>query len=126
MVPEGWAERADALVAQLYALSLAYRHPRTPARAKLVIVLTLGYAVSPIDPIPDFLPGIGYLDELVVLPLGVMLALRLTPDEVVDACRERADEELDAGAARWVAAGVVLLLWAALGALALRVFTSWS
>lgn len=120
MVPDGWAERADALAGQLYALSLAFRHPRTPVRAKLVIALTLGYAVSPIDPIPDFIPGLGYLDELVVLPLGVMLALRLIPDEVVDACRERADEELDAGAVRWVAAGAVLLLWAVLGALALR------
>jgi uncharacterized membrane protein YkvA (DUF1232 family) len=124
MAVERWKERAEALESDVYALYLAYRHPRTPVRAKGVIALTVAYAVSPVDPIPDFLPGVGYLDELVVLPVGVALALRLTPDDVVDECRERADEEIDVGRARWVVAGIVLAVWILLGVLAVRAVAS--
>lgn len=120
MVLESWKERAEELEAEVYALYLAFRDARTPLAAKGVIVLIVGYAVSPIDPIPDFIPGVGYLDELIVLPLGVMLALRLIPEEVMEECRRRADEELDVGKARWIAAGLTLLLWAMLVILAVR------
>ncbi|RBI63038.1 hypothetical protein DMJ13_00310 [halophilic archaeon] len=126
MAFEGWKERAEALEADVYALYLAYRHPRTPVYARGVIVLLVAYAVSPIDPVPDFVPGVGYLDELVVLPVGVALALRLIPDDVVDECRERADGEIDAGRVRWVVAGVVLALWLLLGVLAVRTATNWA
>lgn len=120
MAFEAWKERAERLETEMYALYLAYRDPRTPVVAKGVIVLLVAYAVSPIDPIPDFLPGIGYLDELVVLPLGVLLARRLVPDEVMAECRSRADEEIDVGKARWIVAGLTILLWVVLIALAVR------
>lgn len=120
MAFEAWKERAERLETEMYALYLAYRNPRTPVVAKGVIVLLVAYAVSPIDPIPDFLPGIGYLDELVVLPLGVLLARRLVPAEVMAECRGRADEEIDVGKARWIVAGVTILLWVVLIALAVR------
>jgi uncharacterized membrane protein YkvA (DUF1232 family) len=124
MAVEGWKERAQELEGQVYALYLAYRDPRTPIHAKGVIVLVVAYAISPIDPIPDFVPGLGYLDELILLPVGVALAVRLLPDSVVDDCRERADEEIDARNARWVVAGIVLLCWLALGMLAVRTLTN--
>lgn len=122
VVLESWKRRASELEAEVYALYLAYRDPRTPVAAKAVILALVAYAVSPIDPIPDFVPGLGYLDELVLLPLGVALALRLVPDDVLDECRSRADEEIDAGRARWIVAGITVLLWALLAVLALRTF----
>lgn len=100
MAFEAWRERAEELETGMYALYLAYRDPRTPVAARAAIVLLVAYAVSPIDPIPDFLPGIGYLDELIVLPPGAVLALRLVPDGVMAECRDRADEEIDVGKAR--------------------------
>ena len=97
---ESWRERAETLEAEVYALYLALRDARTPLAAKGVIALVVAYAASPVDPIPDVLPVVGYLDELVVLPLGVALALRLTPDPVLEECRRRAEEEIDVGRAR--------------------------
>lgn len=125
MAFERWKERANALEEQVYVLYLSYRDPRTPTLAKVVIVLTVAYAVSPVDPIPDFVPVLGYLDELLVLPVGAALALRLVPDEAVDDCRERTPEEIDAGYVRWVVAGVVLVAWFVLGALAVRTLAGW-
>lgn len=117
---ESWRERAEALEAEVYALYLALRDARTPLAAKGVIALVVAYAASPVDPIPDVLPVVGYLDELVVLPLGVALALRLTPDAVLEECRRRADEEIDVGRARWIVAGVTVVLWAVALGLAAR------
>lgn len=115
-----WKERAERVETEVYALCVAYRDARTPLAAKGVIAVLVAYAVSPVDPIPDFVPVLGYLDELVILPLGVALALRLIPEEVMAECRARADEELDVGNARWIAAGVAVLAWAVLGVLAVR------
>ena len=70
---ETWKQRARRLSAQTYALYLAYRHPRTPWYAKAFAALGVGYVFSPIDPIPDFIPGVGLLDEMVVVPVGVFL-----------------------------------------------------
>ncbi|MFC7044424.1 YkvA family protein [Halobacteriaceae archaeon GCM10025711] len=112
-----WRERAERLEAEVYALSLAARDARTPWYAKAVLLLVVAYAVSPVDPIPDFLPVVGYLDELVVVPLGAAVAVRLVPDDVLAACRERADEDAVAGRVRWVGAALVLLGWLLAGAL---------
>lgn len=122
MVLASWKERAEDLQSEVYALYLASRDRRTPVVAKGVIVLIVAYVVSPIDPIPDFIPGLGYLDELFVLPLGVALALRLIPENVLAECRARADDELDVGKARWIVAGITVLAWATLLLLVVRVF----
>lgn len=124
-VIEAWQDRAAELETEVYALYLAIRDSRTPFVAKIVIVLVVGYAVSPIDPIPDFIPGLGYLDELVVLPIGALIALWLVPDHIMDECRQRATEEIDAGRTRWIAAGIVLLIWISIGALLARTVTTW-
>src|ERR671911_253524 len=89
---ETWKQRARRLSAQTYALYLAYRHPRTPWYAKVFAALIVGYVFSPIDPIPDFIPGVGLLDEMVVVPIGVLLAAKMIPREVMDECREKARE----------------------------------
>ena len=81
---------AKALKRDVVALWLAARHPRTPAVAKLVAGLTAAYALSPIDLIPDFIPVLGYLDDLLIVPAGIWLALRLIPPELLTEFRDRA------------------------------------
>ncbi len=81
--------RAQALEAETYSLYLAARDPRTPWAARLIVLLTVAYALSPIDLIPDFVPVLGYLDDLVIVPAGIALALRLIPAEVMTEARSR-------------------------------------
>lgn len=82
--------RARALKTETYALYLAARDPRTPWYAKGLVFLVVGYALSPIDLIPDFIPVIGYLDDLLIVPAGIAVALRMIPPQVMDEARERA------------------------------------
>jgi uncharacterized membrane protein YkvA (DUF1232 family) len=115
-------ERARSLKEDTYALYLAAKHPQTPWYAKLLVAGIVAYALSPIDLIPDFIPILGYLDELVLLPLGIALALRLIPPPVLAECRARAQDVLRAGKpvsrtaaaviiAIWIAVAVVLGVW---------------
>jgi uncharacterized membrane protein YkvA (DUF1232 family) len=124
---EAWKRRARQLSAQTYTLYLAYRHPRTPWYAKVFAALIVGYVFSPLDPIPDFIPGVGLLDEMVVVPIGVLLATKMIPREVMEECGEKACEvtEGEKPVSR-VAAVVVVAVWLLCVALAiflaLRVF----
>jgi uncharacterized membrane protein YkvA (DUF1232 family) len=124
---EAWKRRARQLSAQTYALYLAYRHPRTPWYAKVFAALVVGYVFSPIDPIPDFIPGVGLLDEMVVVPMGVLIAAKVIPRQVMEECQEKAREvaEGEKPVSR-VAAMVVVALWllcvAVAVLLAVRVF----
>ena len=83
-------ERARRLKREIHALWLAYRDPRTPWLARLLIACIIAYALSPIDLIPDPIPLLGYVDDLILLPLGIDLALRLIPETVMADCRARA------------------------------------
>lgn len=107
-----WKLRARELAGQTYALYLAYRHPRTPWYAKVFAALVVGYVFSPIDPIPDFIPGVGLLDEMVVVPIGVLIAAKMIPREVMQECQESAREvaEGEKPVSR-VAAVVVVAVW---------------
>ena len=107
-----WRRRAAELKSDIFALYLAARDPRVPWYAKGLAVMVTAYAFSPIDLIPDFIPVLGYLDDLVLLPLGIALTLRLIPSAVWAECRARARVEA-AGRSRagWVAAGVIVMLW---------------
>ena len=89
---EAWKRRARRLTSQTHALYLAYRHPRTPWYAKIFTALIVGYVFSPIDPIPDFIPGVGLLDEMVVVPIGVFIAARMIPPQVMKECQWKARE----------------------------------
>ena len=110
------AARVHALKREAVALYFAARDPRTPLIAKLLAVALVAYALSPIDLIPDFIPVIGLLDDLVLLPLGIALVLRLIPPEAMADARAKAESVL--ALPRNIAAAVVIvLLW--LGALAL-------
>jgi uncharacterized membrane protein YkvA (DUF1232 family) len=112
-----WKRRARQLKLETWAVYLAVRDPRTPWYARLVAVCVVGYALSPIDLVPDFIPVLGYLDDLILVPLGLALALRLIPQPVLEECRERA--RLEAGRpGNWRAGLVVVFTWLGLAALA--------
>ena len=107
-----WKMRARQLQAEVYALYLAYRDPRVPWYAKAVAACVVGYALSPIDLIPDFIPVLGYLDDLVLIPLGIALVLRMIPPAVMDECRARAHAELvDGKPVSRAAAAVIVMIW---------------
>ena len=100
---------------ELYALYLAYRDPRTPWYARLLAAAVVAYALSPIDLIPDFIPVLGYLDDLILVPLGIALAVRLIPAAVVEDSRRRARDAIQDGAIRtWPAVAAIAAVWAAL------------
>lgn len=108
--------RARTLKADIYALYLAYRDPRVPWYAKAFAALVVGYAVSPVDLVPDFIPLLGYLDDLVLLPLGISLALRMIPSDVMEECRAIARSSQADGRrlVSWTAGVFILLIWAVL------------
>jgi uncharacterized membrane protein YkvA (DUF1232 family) len=117
---DAWKRRARRLSAQTYALYLAYRDPRTPWYAKIFAALVVGYVFSPIDPIPDWIPGVGLLDEMVVVPVGVFIAAKMIPRQVMEESQEKAREvaEGERPVSR-VAAVVVVAVWLLFVALAL-------
>ena len=115
---ERWKQWARGLKTEVYALYLAYRDPRVPWYARLLAACVVGYAFSPIDLIPDPIPVLGYLDDLVLVPLGVTLALRLIPAEVMAENRAKAREVMRQGKpVNRVAAVVIVVVWLLLGAL---------
>src|ERR1700712_3490364 len=112
-----WKHWARTIKRDAHAIYLAARDPRVPWYAKALAIAVAGYALSPIDLIPDFIPVIGYLDELILLPLGIWVVVALIPDEVMVEYRAKADE---AGQRPTSRAGMaaIILLWIA-GALML-------
>lgn len=117
-------ERARALKRQTVVLYFAFRNPQTPWYAKLLIFLTVAYAVSPIDLIPDFIPVLGYLDDIIIVPLGVFLSLKLIPAKVLEECRAHADERI--ADVRFQRAGliIVIVVWTVVIAIVVAIMLS--
>jgi len=115
-----WKQRARQLKSETYALFLAYRDRRTPWYARLFAACVVAYALSPVDLIPDFIPVLGYVDDLILIPLGMALALRMIPAEVMAESRLRAREQLVQGRPlSWTAAAIIVAIWLLLAVLAL-------
>jgi uncharacterized membrane protein YkvA (DUF1232 family) len=113
-------QRARQLKAETWALTLAVREPRTPWYAKLLVAGIVAYACSPIDLIPDFVPALGYLDDLVLLPLGIAWALQLVPPAILSECRARAQATIQDGKpVSWVAGAIIVILWLGVAVLGL-------
>ena len=110
---------ARALKRDTYTLYFACRDPRTPWYAKAVTGFVVAYALSPIDLIPDFIPVIGYLDDLVLVPLGIFVAVRLIPADVLADCRATAHAQAAKPTDRRAAA-VIIAIWILAAVLALR------
>jgi len=111
-------QRARHLKAETYALYLAARDHRTPWYAKLLVAGIVAYALSPIDLIPDFVPVLGYLDDLILIPMGIALAIRLIPGPVLVACRTQASATMQSGKpVSRIAGAVIVVVWLVLAAL---------
>lgn len=109
---ERWKAQVRQVKTETYALYLAYKDARVPWYAKVFAACVVGYAFSPIDLIPDFVPILGYLDDLVLVPLGLTLALKMIPGEVLEECRQKAQEALSQDKPRnWTAGIVIAALW---------------
>lgn len=117
---EDWKHQARRLKGLVYALYVAYRDPRTPWAARIVAACVVGYAFSPIDLIPDPIPILGYLDDLVLIPLGVALAVKLMPADVWADAQAEAARVLEQGRpVNRVAAAIIIALWLGLAVAAI-------
>ncbi len=113
-----------ALKGEALALYFALRHPRTPRAAKVLAAAVVAYAFSPVDLIPDFVPFLGYVDDLVILPLGISMAIRLVPPDVMVECRAQAQRTMDrVRPVIWTAAIVIIVFWLVVIALIVRALT---
>jgi uncharacterized membrane protein YkvA (DUF1232 family) len=106
-----WRERARRLKLELFALYLAARHPPTPWYAKFIVAGFVAYAVTPVDLLPDALPLLGWIDDLIFVPIAIALAVRFVPAPVLAECRERARERVASMRTPW---GVIVAVWLAL------------
>jgi len=103
--------RARVLKNESIAVYLATKDPRTPWYAKVIAICTVAYALSPIDLIPDFIPILGYLDDIIIVPAGITLAIRLIPAEVLDDARRNvAGSSVERGVG-YVGAGIIAIVW---------------
>ena len=109
---KSWMIKSKKLKSETYALYLASKHPRTPWHAKVLAALIIGYALSPIDLIPDFIPVVGYLDDLILVPLGIALLFKIIPRDILEECRTKAEAGLSRGKPKsWIAAIIIVLIW---------------
>jgi len=115
-----WKRRARQLRTEIDAICLAYKDPRVPWYAKLLIACVIGYALSPIDLMPDFIPVIGYVDDLILVPLGIALTLKMIPPAVLAECREKARTDTTRRKrTNWIAATLILSIWVLLALFAI-------
>jgi uncharacterized membrane protein YkvA (DUF1232 family) len=111
-MPSWLKTKTNLLKAEVYALYLAAKDPRTPWYAKAVAVLVVGYALSPFDIIPDFIPVLGLIDEMVILPAGYWLVVKLIPPNIMQEAREKAKVQVvKIKRVVWVAIILFILFW---------------
>ena len=90
---------------------MAIKDPRIPWYAKALMALTIGYAISPIDLIPDFIPVIGQIDDLIIVPAGISLAVKMIPKNVMEEYRQKARAEPIDSRTKWVVAATIISIW---------------
>lgn len=106
---KAWAKK---LKRQIFVLYFACKDERVPWYAKLFTAFVVAYAFSPIDLVPDFIPVLGYLDDLVLVPLGIVVALKLIPRSVIPDCEMKAEEMMKRGKPKnWIAASIIVMIW---------------
>ncbi|KJH73641.1 YkvA family protein [Aliterella atlantica] len=111
-----WRQQLKKLQQETYAIYIACKDPRVPWYARLLAGVVVAYAFSPIDLIPDVIPVIGYLDDLILVPLGIALVIKMIPPQVLQDCREKAATAMAEGKpTNWTAAIIVVVLWFVLG-----------
>jgi len=109
---KSWKAKSKQLRTEVVTLYLACKHARTPWYAKALAALIIGYALSPIDLIPDFIPLLGYLDDLILIPEGITLLVKIIPKDILEECRTKAQSGFSDGKPKnWVAAIIIVLIW---------------
>lgn len=117
-----WKQHALELKTEAYALGLAVKHPGTSWYAKALAAAVVAYALCPIDLIPDFIPIIGYVDDLLLVPLGIALALKLIPPQIVSECRAQAETSMqEVRPTSWIAAAIIIAIWVLTAAIVVAV-----
>jgi len=112
---ETWEQRARELKTETYALYLAVKDPRVPWYARFSALCVVAYALSPIDLIPDFIPVLGYLDDLILVPIGIALTIKMIPADVLAECRGKAQARMTQDKLLgWVGAAVIIAIWLAI------------
>ena len=111
MPKESWKEKGKRLKTDVYAFCMAIKDPRVPWYAKVLMALTIGYAISPIDLIPDFIPVIGQIDDLIIVPAGISLAVKMIPKSVMEEYRQKARAEPIDSRTKWVVAATIISIW---------------
>jgi len=107
-----WKTKVKQLRSEVYALYLASKHPKTPWYAKAFAVFIIGYALSPVDLIPDFIPVVGYIDDLIIVPAGISLLIKMIPKEILEECREKArSQSVGKKRSKWIAGAIIILIW---------------
>ncbi len=106
--------RAKALKKDLTVLYYAYQKPETGFLPKLLSFLALGYALSPFDLIPDFIPVVGHLDDLIIVPFLIALSIKFIPPEILEACRKEAEEKPLSLGKNWITGLIFVAIWAIL------------
>ncbi len=115
-----WKQQLRQLKKETYAIYLACKDPRVPWYARVLAGCVVAYAFSPIDLIPDFIPVIGYLDDLIIVPLGIWLVLKVIPPAVLAECRQKAAATISQHKPKnWIAAGMIVAIWFFLVSLAI-------
>lgn len=111
-----WKQQLKLLKRETYTIYIACKDPRVPWYARFLAAAVVAYAFSPIDLIPDVIPVIGYLDDLILVPLGIALVIKMIPPDVLAECREKAATAMaDGKPTNWIAAMIVVGLWFLLG-----------
>lgn len=114
-----WIQRLRQLKQETYAIYLACKDPRIPWYARVLASCVVAYAFSPIDLIPDFIPVLGYLDDIIIVPVGIWLVLKMIPSAVLAECRQKAAATINRDKpTNWIAAGIVVAIWFVFGILA--------
>ncbi|MGN0632324.1 MAG: YkvA family protein [Oscillospiraceae bacterium] len=105
-------QKAKRLKTDIPAVFLAMKHKQTPVIAKILAALTVAYAFSPIDLIPDFIPVLGYLDDLIILPAMTAITIKLIPKDILDECRQKSENLWSDGKPKkWYYAIPIVLFW---------------
>lgn len=108
-------KRSKTFKREIKALYLAYKRPDVPLYAKLCAIIVVGYALSPIDLIPDFIPILGYLDDLILIPVGIFIAVRLIPKDIINECRKQAESMMNQNKRKnWFSAVIIISIWIAI------------
>lgn len=120
---ERFKQEARKLKRETLVLYLVYKDPRVARWKRLFLALVIGYALSPIDLVPDFIPVLGYLDDLVLVPLGIRIALKLIPPEIIAECRKKVMEQNESTIPVGKKTALVIVLFWAIGLLLIMMWS---